>query len=85
MRVLHSTPHQPLGTHLELGDGRVDEGRLADGDVVLLLVKHWRVVVLVAQPDVNLFVARPETLRTNNDAGKRQRKTNKTASRPRVL
>ena len=68
-------------THLQFSDGRVVESRLADGDVVLLLLKHRRVVVLVSQPDVNLFVARPETLRTNNDTGKRQRKTNKTGSR----
>ena len=48
------------------GDGRVDECRLADGDVVLLLLKHWRVVVLVSKSDMNLFVARPETLRFEN-------------------
>ena len=68
-------------THLQLGDGGVVQGRLADGDVVLLLVEHWRVVVLVPESHMNLFIARPETLRANNDAGKRQRKTNKTGSR----
>ena len=48
------------GTHLELGDGRVDQRRLGHPDVKLLLLKYRRVVVHIPKPNVNLLVTGPE-------------------------
>ena len=48
------------GTHLELGDGRVDQGSLGHSHVKLLLLEHGRVIVHIPEPNVNLLVTRPE-------------------------
>ena len=54
------SPVTPGVTHLELGDGRVDQRRLRHPHVELLLLEHRRVIVHIPEPNVNLLVTRPE-------------------------
>ena len=62
----HATERRTTGTelesqtYLEAGERGVDEGGLRHVHPVLLLGEHRRVVVQVAQSDVDFFVARPD-------------------------
>ena len=49
-----------IPTDLELGDGSVDQSILRDVDKVLLLLKHWPVIIQISETNMNLLVTGPE-------------------------